>query len=119
MGQQNALEFLRVDFVYLTCFIPCDLSRHAIFKEVLLYRGSFYLLYSQTPLQSGNPLSHGRHLIVTDSLLCPWGKKALSFSTRLVRRPSEYRHILSTAPSVSGFTGFYCIISGAESIAYY
>ena len=25
----------------------------------------------------------------------------------------------STAPSVSGFTGFDCIISGAENIAYY
>ena len=60
-----------------------------------------------------------RHLIATDGLLCPWGKKALSFSTSLIRSPREYRHFLSTAPSVSGFTGFYCIISGAESIAYH
>ena len=59
------------------------------------------------------------HLIVTDSLLCPWGKKVLSFSSRLITSPSEYRHILSTAPSVSGFTGFACIISLAESIAYF
>ena len=35
-----------------------------------------------------------RHLIITDSLLCPWGKKALTFSpnsTRLIRTPHYYR----------------------------
>ena len=44
------------------------------------------------------------HLIITDSLLCPWGKKALTFSlnsTRLIRT-------LSMAPSVSVLTGFDC-----------
>ena len=33
------------------------------------------------------------HLIITDSLLCPWGKKALTFSlksTRLIRTPHYY-----------------------------
>ena len=45
-----------------------------------------------------------RHLIITDSLLCPWGKKALTFSqnsTRLI-------WTLSMAPSVSVLTGFDC-----------
>ena len=35
MGHQNALEFLRVDFVYLTGFLLCDLSRHADFRDAL------------------------------------------------------------------------------------
>ena len=33
------------------------------------------------------------YLIITDSLLCPWGKKALTFSlnsTRLIRTPHYY-----------------------------
>ena len=37
----------------------------------------------RTPAQQG-------HLIITDSLLCPWGKKALKFSlnsTRFIRTP--------------------------------
>ena len=47
-----------------------------------------------------------RHLIITDSLLCPWGKKAPTFSlnsTRLTRT-------LSMSPSVSVLTRFDCII---------
>ena len=47
-----------------------------------------------------------RHIIITDSLLCPWGKKALTFSlnsTRLTRT-------LSMSPSVSVLTRFDCII---------
>ena len=47
------------------------------------------------------------------------GKESPFIFFRLIRSPSEYRHILSMAPTVSGFTGFDCIISGAESIAYY
>ena len=34
-----------------------------------------------------------RHLIITDSLHCPWGKKALTFSlnsNRLIRTPHYY-----------------------------
>ena len=34
------------------------------------------------------------HLIITDSLLCPWGNKAPTFSlnsTRLIRTPRYYR----------------------------
>ena len=41
------------------------------------------------------------HLIVTDSLLCPWGIKAFTFSlnsTHLIRT-------LSMTPSVSGING--------------
>ena len=40
--------------------------------------------YRQIPLYG--------HLIITDSLLCPWAKKALTFSlnsTRLIRTPCE------------------------------
>ena len=35
MGHQNALEFLRVDFVYPTGLLLCDLSRHADFRDAL------------------------------------------------------------------------------------
>ena len=35
MGHQNALEFLRVDFVYPTGSLFCDLSRHAVFRDAL------------------------------------------------------------------------------------
>ena len=49
---------------------------------------------TDTPLQSNpasqTPASYG-HLIITDSLLCPWGgKKPLTYSlnsTRLIRHP--------------------------------
>ena len=46
-------------------------------------------------------------LIITDSLLCPRGKKALTFSlnsTLLIGTPYE----LSLAPSASVLRGFYC-----------
>ena len=35
MGHHNALEFLRVDFVYPTGFLLCDLSRHAVHKDAV------------------------------------------------------------------------------------
>ena len=35
MGHQNALKFLRVDYVYPTGFLFCDLSRHAVFRDAL------------------------------------------------------------------------------------
>ena len=53
-----------------------------------------------------------RHLIITDSLLCPWGKKAPTFSlnsTRLTRT-------LSMSPSVSVLTRFDCIIHFKYSV---
>ena len=50
-------------------------------------------LQSETPLH-GHPLTEHGHLIITDSLLYPWGKKALTFSlnsTCLIRTPHYYR----------------------------
>ena len=49
-------------------------------------------LHSQTPLH-GHPLTEHGHLIITDSLLYPWGKKTLTFSlksTRFIRTPHYY-----------------------------
>ena len=49
-------------------------------------------LHSQTP-RYGHPLTKHGHFIITDSLLYPWGKKALTFSlnsTRLIRTPRYY-----------------------------
>ena len=49
-------------------------------------------LQSETPLH-GHPLTEHGHLIITDSLLYPWGKKALTFSlnsTCLIRTPHYY-----------------------------
>ena len=50
MGHHNALEFLRVDFVYPTGSLFCDLSRHAVYKDALrdgplekLWRGGEFL----------------------------------------------------------------------------
>ena len=48
---------------------------------------TFYIQYSKTPLY--------KHLIIKDSLLCPWGKKALTFSlnsTPLIRTPRLCGH---------------------------
>ena len=44
----------------------------------LLYRGSFYLLYSQTPLQSGNPLNTDISLLRTVGFV-PGGRKPFHF----------------------------------------
>ena len=49
-------------------------------------------LHSHTLLYGHLLTEHG-HLIITDSLLYPWGKKALTFSlnsTRLIRTPHYY-----------------------------
>ena len=49
-------------------------------------------LHTQT-LHYGHPLSEHGHLIITDNLLYPWGKKALTFSlnsTCLIRTPHYY-----------------------------
>ena len=49
-------------------------------------------LHSQTPLH-GHPLTKHGHLVIADSLLYPWGKKALTFSlnsTCLIRTPHYY-----------------------------
>ena len=155
MGHHNALEFLRVDFVYPTGSLFCDLSRHAVFRDAALtigwsdephfsylppiwpvlltvdfnsYSASRFLFltitwhftlesrykeqlnedpkdwqnmlaikrfcYIEVPFnyctvkpRSSMETAQYRHLIVTDSLLCPWGKKAFTFSTRLIRSP--------------------------------
>ena len=47
-----------------------------------------------------------RHIIITDSLFCPWGKKAPTFSLNLTR----LTRTLSMSPSVSVLTRFDCII---------
>ena len=49
-------------------------------------------LHTQT-LHYGHPLSEHGHLIITDNLLYPWEKKALTFSlnsTCLIRTPHYY-----------------------------
>ena len=57
--------------------------------------------YSSTPLNG--------HLIFTDSLLCPWGKKALTFSLSLTRLTDTLLvRALPMVLSVSVLTGFYC-----------
>ena len=43
------------------------------------------------------------HLIIMDSLLCPWGKKVLTFSLN----PTHLIRTLSMAPSVLGINGVW------------
>ena len=47
-----------------------------------------------------------RHIMITDSLFCPWEKKALTFSLN----STHLIWTLSMAASVSVFTRFDCII---------
>ena len=82
----------------------------------LLFEGSVY--FSESWTQNKNCFNYGiitvkprftdtrllfyGHLIMTDSLLCPWGKKALTFSldlTHLIRT-------LSLVPWRAQLTGF-------------
>ena len=66
-------------------------TSHLFFIKVLIY--SKTLLY--------------RHLLInTDSLLCPWGNKALRFSLNNSKFPIW---TLSMVPLVSVLTGFDCI----------
>ena len=64
-------------FVVLEGSIECETCICQRYSQILTKR---------TPAQYG-------HLIITDSLLYPWGKKALRFSvksTRLIRTPHYY-----------------------------
>ena len=61
-----------------------------------------------------------RHLIITDVLLCPWGKKALKFSLNSIRfirtpcysRTPLYEHPLNKDTSLSRTV---CFVPGEES----
>ena len=55
--------------------------------------------YSQSPLY-GHPLNTDTPLLSQASLVCPWGKKALTFSLNSIR----LIRTLSMAPSVSALT---------------
>ena len=49
MAHHNALEFLRVNFVYPTGFLLCDLSRHADFRDALTISWSDEPQFSYLP----------------------------------------------------------------------
>ena len=59
-------------------------------------------IYSETLLYE-HPL---KHLIITDSFLCPWGKKILTYSLNSICLIQT----LSMAPLVSVLTGFDCSV---------
>ena len=57
-----------------------------------------------------NPLAD-EHLIITDSLLCLWGKKALTFFSKFnpLNMDTPLIRALSMTPPVSVLTEFDCI----------
>ena len=78
------------------------LKQHLTQQMVGEYLMFFQLFTHAVNLLHSNPALRTPNWVITDNLLCPWGKKALTFSlnsTRLIRT-------LSVAPSVSVLTGF-------------
>ena len=80
--------------------------------NVKIWATFFKIKYSQTPLCfTDTRIFKYKHLIITDSLLCTWAKKALAFSlksTRLIQHPVNTDTFCG--PSMSVLTGFDCTI---------
>ena len=67
-------------------------------------------------LKSGVP-PWDRHLIIMDCSLCPWGKKALTFSLNSTRSTwHPVTTVFCIVPSVSVLMGFDCVIKIKQNV---